>query len=171
MCLCANGWEQLWVQNSYNESNRMCAAERWMHFICESALWVRAYWHVSVSTVAAAAACESLLFADALMYLQYGINETERSISRSEQMGHCVPIGASFYLLRLWTVWSYQHKNDPPEIRNSAVCVWLGKIMMINVTVIDLTVFRHIQSISIIYLSLRIIKSDANPVYANCVTN
>lgn len=56
---------------------------------------------MSVSTVAAAAACESLLFADALMYLQYGINETERSISRSEQMGHCVPTRSFFLFVKV----------------------------------------------------------------------
>lgn len=51
-------------------------------------------------------------------------------------------------------------------VKSSAVCVRLGKIVIIEFMVIDLTVFRTIPLTLITYLTVRMEKkkSDANPV-------
>lgn len=67
-----------------------------------------------------------LVVCNALMYLQYGINETERSISRSEQMGHCVPTRSFFLSVKIVDCVVIRTQKWPSEIRNCAVCVCLG---------------------------------------------
>lgn len=147
-CACA-------IQKIYNEVrvSRMCAAERWRCFIaclCMSVYECALADVYFVSSISAAAAYKSFSFGDARIFPAVW-RKLNREVNKQEcNNSWCVVVCQLVYFFSGCRFVEF-------GTTNCAVCE-LGKIRIIQFTVIDPSVFRHIQLTLIMHLTVWIKK-------------